>query len=72
MSRQHDLVAMGDCQSKHRVSHHVMSVKSCAVKVSLFCPVVVSVWCSLHGVVFNLILLLLLACHAKAVFSDPG
>ncbi|XP_030193389.1 palmitoyltransferase ZDHHC3 isoform X3 [Gadus morhua] len=31
-----------------------------------------SVWCSLHGVVFNLILLLLLACHAKAVFSDPG
>ena len=31
MSRQHDLVAMGDCQSKHRVSHHVMSVKSCAV-----------------------------------------
>ncbi|KAL6118272.1 uncharacterized protein ACO6RY_03103 [Pungitius sinensis] len=31
-----------------------------------------SVWCSLHGFVFNLILLLLLACHAKAVFSDPG
>ncbi|KAM8899026.1 palmitoyltransferase ZDHHC3 isoform 2-T2 [Spinachia spinachia] len=31
-----------------------------------------SVWCSLHGSVFNLILLLLLACHAKAVFSDPG
>uniref|UniRef100_A0A3Q3N3U8 Palmitoyltransferase n=1 Tax=Labrus bergylta TaxID=56723 RepID=A0A3Q3N3U8_9LABR len=31
-----------------------------------------SVWCTLHGSVFNLILLLLLACHAKAVFSDPG
>ncbi|KAK5848177.1 hypothetical protein PBY51_005813 [Eleginops maclovinus] len=31
-----------------------------------------SVWCTVHGSVFNLILLLLLACHAKAVFSDPG
>ncbi|CAL8241348.1 unnamed protein product [Merluccius merluccius] len=31
-----------------------------------------SVWCRLHGAVFNLLLLLLLACHAKAVFSDPG
>ncbi|TRY81270.1 hypothetical protein DNTS_012108 [Danionella cerebrum] len=31
-----------------------------------------SVWCALHGSVFNLILLLLLACHSKAVFSDPG
>ncbi|XP_076838778.1 palmitoyltransferase ZDHHC3 isoform X2 [Brachyhypopomus gauderio] len=31
-----------------------------------------SVWCSLHGSVFNVILLLLLACHSKAVFSDPG
>ncbi|KAA8582712.1 hypothetical protein FQN60_006383 [Etheostoma spectabile] len=32
-----------------------------------------SVWCTLHGTVFNLILLLLLACHSKAaVFSDPG
>uniref|UniRef100_A0A671TNC7 Palmitoyltransferase n=1 Tax=Sparus aurata TaxID=8175 RepID=A0A671TNC7_SPAAU len=31
-----------------------------------------SVWCTLHGSVFNLILLLLLACHSKAVFSDPG
>ncbi|XP_034019949.1 zf-DHHC domain-containing protein isoform X2 [Thalassophryne amazonica] len=29
-------------------------------------------WCTLHGAVFNLILLLLLACHSKAVFSDPG
>lgn len=29
-------------------------------------------WCTLHGSVFNLILLLLLACHSKAVFSDPG
>ncbi|XP_016312558.1 palmitoyltransferase ZDHHC3-like isoform X1 [Sinocyclocheilus anshuiensis] len=31
-----------------------------------------SVWCTLHGSVFNIILLLLLACHSKAVFSDPG
>ncbi|XP_061768645.1 zf-DHHC domain-containing protein isoform X2 [Nerophis ophidion] len=31
-----------------------------------------SVWCTLHGSAFNIILLLLLACHAKAVFSDPG
>ncbi|XP_036406624.1 zf-DHHC domain-containing protein isoform X1 [Megalops cyprinoides] len=31
-----------------------------------------SVWCSMHGTVFNVILLLLLACHSKAVFSDPG
>ncbi|KAK5893196.1 hypothetical protein CgunFtcFv8_006091 [Champsocephalus gunnari] len=31
-----------------------------------------SVWCTVHGSVFNLILLLLLACHAKAVLSDPG
>ncbi|XP_054457701.1 zf-DHHC domain-containing protein [Anoplopoma fimbria] len=31
-----------------------------------------SLWCTLHASVFNLILLLLLACHAKAVFSDPG
>ncbi|KAF3837443.1 hypothetical protein F7725_004907 [Dissostichus mawsoni] len=34
--------------------------------------VVIHVWCTVHGSVFNLILLLLLACHAKAVFSDPG
>ncbi|CAL1590166.1 unnamed protein product [Knipowitschia caucasica] len=31
-----------------------------------------SVWCTIHGTIFNLILLLLLACHSKAVFSDPG
>ena len=31
-----------------------------------------SVWCTLHGSAFNLILLLLLACHSKAVLSDPG
>uniref|UniRef100_A0A3P9P9S0 Palmitoyltransferase n=1 Tax=Poecilia reticulata TaxID=8081 RepID=A0A3P9P9S0_POERE len=31
-----------------------------------------SVWGMLHGSLFNLILLLLLACHYKAVFSDPG
>ncbi|XP_061525272.1 zf-DHHC domain-containing protein isoform X2 [Phycodurus eques] len=31
-----------------------------------------SVWCSLHGSAFNVILLLLLACYCKAVFSDPG
>uniref|UniRef100_A0A673BCW6 Palmitoyltransferase n=1 Tax=Sphaeramia orbicularis TaxID=375764 RepID=A0A673BCW6_9TELE len=32
--------------------------------------VLIPVWCTLHGSVFNLILLLLLACHSKAVFSD--
>ncbi|XP_061086150.1 zf-DHHC domain-containing protein isoform X3 [Conger conger] len=31
-----------------------------------------SAWCSLHGAVFNVLLVLLLACHSKAVFSDPG
>ncbi|KAJ8261549.1 hypothetical protein GJAV_G00155610 [Gymnothorax javanicus] len=31
-----------------------------------------SAWCSLHGSVFNTLLILLLACHSKAVFSDPG
>ncbi|XP_012705023.2 zf-DHHC domain-containing protein isoform X1 [Fundulus heteroclitus] len=31
-----------------------------------------SVWGTLHGSLFNLVLLLLLACHSKAVFSDPG
>ncbi|XP_077597732.1 palmitoyltransferase ZDHHC3 isoform X1 [Stigmatopora nigra] len=31
-----------------------------------------SVWCSLHASAFNVILLLLLTCHSKAVFSDPG
>ncbi|XP_053471648.1 zf-DHHC domain-containing protein isoform X2 [Ictalurus furcatus] len=31
-----------------------------------------SIWCTLHGSVFNVILLLLLVCHSKAVFSDPG
>ncbi|XP_062866740.1 zf-DHHC domain-containing protein [Trichomycterus rosablanca] len=31
-----------------------------------------SVWGTLHGSVFNVILLMLLACHTKAVFSDPG
>ncbi|XP_056883036.1 zf-DHHC domain-containing protein isoform X1 [Takifugu flavidus] len=31
-----------------------------------------SVWCTLHGSAFNLILMLLLACHSRAVFSDPG
>lgn len=40
--------------------------------LSLLLPPVPSMWCTLHGSVFNLILLLLLACHAKAVFSDPG
>ncbi|TNN36015.1 Palmitoyltransferase ZDHHC3 [Liparis tanakae] len=31
-----------------------------------------SVWSSLHGAVFNLVLMLLLACHARAVLADPG
>lgn len=40
--------------------------------VYLFSLFVFSVWCTLHGSVFNIILFLLLACHSKAVFSDPG
>ncbi|XP_056298760.1 zf-DHHC domain-containing protein [Pseudoliparis swirei] len=31
-----------------------------------------SVWSSLHGAVFNLVLTLLLACHARAALADPG
>ncbi|KAJ8382485.1 hypothetical protein SKAU_G00032630 [Synaphobranchus kaupii] len=31
-----------------------------------------SAWCSMHGAIFNILLILLLACHSKAVFSDPG
>uniref|UniRef100_A0A3P9PA14 Palmitoyltransferase n=1 Tax=Poecilia reticulata TaxID=8081 RepID=A0A3P9PA14_POERE len=34
-------------------------------------PAYADVWGMLHGSLFNLILLLLLACHYKAVFSDP-
>uniref|UniRef100_A0A3B5LBA0 Palmitoyltransferase n=1 Tax=Xiphophorus couchianus TaxID=32473 RepID=A0A3B5LBA0_9TELE len=34
-------------------------------------PAYADVWGMLHGSLFNLILLLLLACHSKAVFSDP-
>ncbi|XP_063802883.1 palmitoyltransferase ZDHHC3-like isoform X2 [Pseudophryne corroboree] len=31
-----------------------------------------SIWCPLHAVGFNLIVFMLLACHTRAVFSDPG
>ncbi|CAM4623070.1 palmitoyltransferase ZDHHC3-like [Lepidochelys kempii] len=31
-----------------------------------------SLWCPFHAVMFNLIVLLLLACHTRAVFADPG
>nr|XP_033780248.1 palmitoyltransferase ZDHHC3-like [Geotrypetes seraphini] len=31
-----------------------------------------SVWCPFHAVVFNFIVFMLLACHTRAVFSDPG
>uniref|UniRef100_A0A8C3GNS7 Palmitoyltransferase n=1 Tax=Cairina moschata TaxID=8855 RepID=A0A8C3GNS7_CAIMO len=31
-----------------------------------------SPWCPFHAVTFNLIVLLLLACHTRAVFADPG
>ncbi|KAK3511103.1 hypothetical protein QTP70_030298, partial [Hemibagrus guttatus] len=41
-------------------------------QIALNEKLVVLVWCTLHGSVFNVILLLLLACHSKAVFSDPG
>ncbi|XP_040189647.1 palmitoyltransferase ZDHHC3-like [Rana temporaria] len=31
-----------------------------------------SVWCPLHAVLYNLIVFMLLLCHTRAVFSDPG
>ncbi|NXJ84229.1 ZDHC7 Palmitoyltransferase, partial [Trogon melanurus] len=31
-----------------------------------------SPWCPFHAAAFNLIVLLLLACHARAVLADPG
>ncbi|XP_069584969.1 palmitoyltransferase ZDHHC3-like isoform X1 [Ranitomeya imitator] len=31
-----------------------------------------SVWCPLHAVGFNLLVSMLLACHSRAVFCDPG
>ncbi|NWR57000.1 ZDHC3 Palmitoyltransferase, partial [Bucorvus abyssinicus] len=31
-----------------------------------------SPWCHFHAATFNLIVLLLLACHARAVLADPG
>ncbi|KAE8588824.1 hypothetical protein XENTR_v10022761 [Xenopus tropicalis] len=35
-------------------------------------PPVPSIWCPLHAVGFNLMVVMLLACHTRAVFSDPG
>ncbi|XP_043915392.1 palmitoyltransferase ZDHHC3-like, partial [Protopterus annectens] len=31
-----------------------------------------SIWCPLHAVVFNLLIFMVLACHLRAVCSDPG
>ncbi|XP_062453915.1 palmitoyltransferase ZDHHC3-like [Rhea pennata] len=31
-----------------------------------------SLWCPFHAVAFNLVVFLLLACHARAVLADPG
>ncbi|XP_059574672.1 palmitoyltransferase ZDHHC3 [Alligator mississippiensis] len=31
-----------------------------------------SLWCPFHAVAFNLIVFMLLACHTRAVFADPG
>ncbi|XP_063172643.1 palmitoyltransferase ZDHHC3-like [Candoia aspera] len=31
-----------------------------------------SLWCPFHAVAFNLIVLMLLVCHTRAVFADPG
>ncbi|XP_005999387.1 zf-DHHC domain-containing protein [Latimeria chalumnae] len=31
-----------------------------------------SIWCPFHAVMFNLIVFMLLSCHTRAVFSDPG
>lgn len=35
-------------------------------------PLPRSPWCPFHAAAFNLIVLLLLACHARAVLADPG
>lgn len=50
----------------------IISLLSMFKRQSLPFWLIPSMWCTLHGSVFNLILLLLLACHSKAVFSDPG
>ncbi|XP_060614284.2 palmitoyltransferase ZDHHC3-like isoform X1 [Anolis sagrei] len=31
-----------------------------------------SLWCPFHAVAFNFIVVMLLACHTRAVFADPG
>ncbi|XP_072839972.2 palmitoyltransferase ZDHHC3 isoform X1 [Pogona vitticeps] len=31
-----------------------------------------SLWCPFHAVAFNFIVVMLLACHMRAVFADPG
>ncbi|NWJ03910.1 ZDHC3 Palmitoyltransferase, partial [Crypturellus undulatus] len=31
-----------------------------------------SLWCPVHAVAFNVVVFLLLACHARAVLADPG
>ncbi|XP_042296903.1 palmitoyltransferase ZDHHC3-like [Sceloporus undulatus] len=31
-----------------------------------------SLWCPFHAVAFNFIIMMLLACHSRAVFADPG
>ncbi|XP_007426203.1 palmitoyltransferase ZDHHC3-like [Python bivittatus] len=31
-----------------------------------------SLWCPFHAVAFNFIVLMLLVCHTRAVFADPG
>ncbi|KAJ7307387.1 hypothetical protein JRQ81_009402 [Phrynocephalus forsythii] len=31
-----------------------------------------SLWCPFHAVAFNLVVAMLLACHLRAVFADPG
>uniref|UniRef100_A0A8C6VMF1 Palmitoyltransferase n=1 Tax=Naja naja TaxID=35670 RepID=A0A8C6VMF1_NAJNA len=32
----------------------------------------VNFWCPFHAVAFNLVVLMLLICHTRAVFADPG
>ncbi|XP_077116679.1 palmitoyltransferase ZDHHC3-like isoform X3 [Ranitomeya variabilis] len=44
----------------------------CGLLCVLLTYLSLGVWCPLHAVGFNLLVSMLLACHSRAVFSDPG
>ncbi|XP_075464027.1 palmitoyltransferase ZDHHC3-like isoform X3 [Ascaphus truei] len=44
----------------------------CGLLCVLLTHLSVGIWLPLHAVGFNLIVFMLLACHTRAVFSDPG